>query len=190
MKTAVLIILSIAIIIGVIVMLNRLDDGIKYETYSSRNKNLNIVIDYISGWESRERGGEQGLVIFIEPKQDQADFSANISVMAQAQTEPLSIGAEAEKVLNKRLKLKDARVIAQTKRKLLAQQAVDLELAHKGLNQLYSTEAKLIPMKERIIVLQKYGKLFTIRYMNREEEFSKYDKAFYHCLKTLRPKTP
>ena len=89
-------------------------------------------------------------------------------------------------MIAKRMKLEDAEVLSRSKMRLLGSPAIDIALTYKKPDKLRSIDAKLIPFKERVVIFQKEDKFYTLRYMNPEEEFKKFDKAFYHCIKTLK----
>lgn len=168
--------------------------GLKYESYSSKDPELNITMDYILGWDYKEHRGSYGSyaqVIFIEPKKEQGlktHIVVTVKKSSKVKFKPLTIEAMWEDLLAKRLKLKDTKVLSKSNRKLLNTKAIDIELAYKTLDKLYRVDAELIPVKERIIIFEKGEKFYTLRYMNREEEFKKFERAFYHCIKTLRIK--
>lgn len=196
MKLSLKIILVILLIVGGIFMLNRYGsfNSLKYEKYSSKDQELNITMDYISGWSYKENRGPSGSyaqVLFIEPKQEEG-IKANIVLTVKSRSrvkfEPPTIETMAQDLTTKRLKLKDAKALSKSKMRLLNTEAKDIQLAYKTLDKLYSVDAKLIPARERIVIFKKDDKFYTLRYMNKEQEFKKFERAFSHCIKTLRIK--
>lgn len=190
MKCSLKIILVI-LLLGVMFMVNRYGRfvGLKFEKYSSRDPELNITMDYILGWNYTEHRGSYGSyvqVMFIEPEAEKGSFKANIVVTVKKSSNLSTVKSMAEDLLAKRLKLKEAKVLSNSKSRILNTEARDIQLAYKALDKLYSTDAKLIPIRERILVLKKGDKSYTLRYTNIEEEFKKFERAFYHCAKTLR----
>ena len=166
--------------------------GLGYEKYVSKDPKLNISMDYISGWLYSEHRGAQdsyAQVLFYEPDRKDKSRKAGIAVtvrdMSKVEFDPLSVEAAADDLLKKRLKLKDAKILSKSKIELLRTVAVDIKLTYKTLDKLYSTDAKLIPVKERIITFNRGGKFYTVRYENTAEEFERFEKAFSHCIKTL-----
>ena len=54
------------------------------------------------------------------------------------------------------------------------------------MNRLYSADAKLIPVKERVFIFKRGYKHYLLRYENSLKEFDKYNSAFTHIVKTLK----
>ena len=166
--------------------------GLGYEKYVSKDPKLNISMDYISGWLYSEHRGTQdsyAQVLFYEPDRKDKDRKAGIAVtvrdMSKVEFDPLSVEAAADDLLKKRLKLKDAKILSKSKIEFLRTVAVDIKLTYKTLDKLYSTDAKFIPVKERIVIFNRGGTFYTVRYENTAEEFERFEKAFSHCIKTL-----
>ena len=166
-------------------------DNVKYEEYSSKDPELNITMDYILGWRYSEHRGSYNSyaqVQFYGLKEK--DFAPSMVVTVEHSSKvkfkPLTVEGMADDLITKRMKLKDAKVLSRSKMKLLGSQAMDIALTYKMLDKLYATDPKFIPFKERVVIFRKQDKFYTLRYMNPEEEFKKFDKAFYHCIKTLK----
>lgn len=181
--------------IGVILMSNILgcNNGFKYLQYASKDPALNISLDYISGWSYREHRGDgknyDAGVIFIEDKKGRI-LKAFISVYVQDALKTGFVSPTLEAMVDdlvaKRLKLEDTKVLKKSKIKLLSTAAWEILFASKALDKIYSLDAKFIPIQERVVIFQKGDKFYVIRYQNREEEFSRYDKAFTHIIHTLK----
>ena len=82
--------------------------------------------------------------------------------------------------------MKDAKVLIKSKTKLLGAEAVDITLSYLGLDKPYSTDAKLIAMKERMIICQKADAFYFLRYENTEARYPEFEKAFGHIAKSVR----
>lgn len=188
-------IIFLFLMIGVMVMVGYygLAGGLKYEKYSSKDPELGITMDYISGWRHSEHRGSfdsYAHVLFYEPKREGKDYKAGMAVTAQKESKvefrPLTIETAADDLLKKRMQFKEAKLLSRSKTKLLGEAAVDIRLAYRKLDKLYSVDAKLIPVKERVVIFKRGNKFYTLRYDNTEEEFKKLDSAFTHCIKSLR----
>jgi len=184
---------KIILAIGVISMVNAYgcSKAVKYERYSSKDAQIGMAMDYISGWafsESRGAGNSYAQVIFYEPQRKDKNFKAGIVVTAQESSkiklDPLSVESFADELLSRREKLKDMKLLARTTGTALGEEAVVVILSYQTMDKLYSVDAKLIPVKERIVVLKKNNKFYTIRYQNTEKEFEEFNKAFSHILGT------
>jgi hypothetical protein len=167
--------------------------NVKYSNYSSKDAELNISMDYISGWtyiESRGSYGSYAQVQFIGPEIKGKDFRASMIVTVKKESKvdfkPLIVEAMIDDIVTRRLKFKDAQVLSKSKIKLSGIDAVDIALTYKELDRLRSIDAKFVPRKERLVIFKKGDKFYILRYVHSEEDFAKFDKAFYHCVKTLK----
>jgi hypothetical protein len=188
--------ICVFILIGVIYMVNiyGCTGSSEYARYSSKDQELNLTADYIRGWLSREHRGPNNSyasVLFYEDKKDKG-FKAHISITAKssstAEVSPSTLDAYTDDLIAKRLKFKDAKVLSKSKIRLLGTLASSIELSYKALDKLYTVDAKLIPVKERVVILKKADKFYVLLYQNKEEEFKKFSKAFSHIIKTLKLK--
>jgi len=182
------------LLIGVICMLNNYGctGGFQYAQYFSKDPELNIIIDYIPNWLYREhRDAQNGYasVLFFENREDK-NYKAKIAITMKnglkTEIKLSDIEAITDDLVTKRLKFKDAKLLSRSKTMLLGYEAREVLLSYKAMDKIYSTDAKLIPVKERILIFKKDDKLCLLRYENREEEFDKFNKAFDHIIKTLR----
>ena len=167
--------------------------NLKYERYSSKDIEINISMDYISGWlysEHRGSNDSYAQVIFYElakkDKTSRVGMAVTVEKSSKVRFQPLTLEAMADDLLNKRLKFKDARILSKVNTSLFDTEALDIELSYKTLDKLYSADAKLIPVKERIIIFKRNDRFYTLRYENTEEEFNKFAQAFTHCIGTLK----
>lgn len=174
-------------------MISRYDSfaGVKYEEYASKDAELNITMDYISGWRYSEHRGSYNSYAQVQfyglAKKDLApSMVVTVEHSSKVKFEPLTVEGMADDLITKRMKLKDAKVLSMSKMTLLGSQAMDIALTYKTPDKLYATDARFIPFKERVVIFQKQDKFYTLRYMNPAKEFKKFDKAFYHCIKTLK----
>jgi hypothetical protein len=184
---------KLTFMIGVISMLSfsGCSDTLKYEKYSSKDPEINITMDYISGWLYRETRGAKGSyaqVIFLEPQRQGKDFKAAIAVIAESspKVDKSGLSSFVDNLLLKRSKLKDMKLLSKDNSLLCAAEAISVELSYQTLDKLYSVDAKLIPVKEKIIILGKDGKFYTLRYINTDVEYAKFNKAFGHVVKTIQ----
>lgn len=185
-------------IIGAIIMLNFLGcfGNLKYKAYSSRDPQINLNMDYPATWSFREDRGalnSYAQVVFFEKNKKNKTFMAAIVVTVQqidkANLALPTLQGMKDDLINKRMHFKDCKVLSESKIKLLESDALDIALSYRTMDKLSGIDAKLIPVKERIIILQKDGRFYTIRYENTAEEFDQFDKAFYRCIKTLKFKS-
>lgn len=168
----------------------------KYDTYSSKDPEINAVMDYISGWsysESRGANDSFAQVVFYEPTKandiNRAGIVLTIEKESSASFSPLTVEAKADDLLSKRLKLKDAMVLSKTKESFLNNlDALEIELSYKMLDKLYAVDAKSVPFKEKIIIFKRSGRFYTLRYQSSEAVYDKFIKAFKHSAKSLKLK--
>jgi hypothetical protein len=183
------------LLLGVICMINTYGcaEDFKYERYSGKNPELNFTLDYISGWLYSEQVGSKdsfSQAVFYEPAgKGQASRVGMVVTVEKSQNleiNPLTIDARAEDILTRRLKFKDARVLAKDKKKILGFPAWDIKLSYKTPDKLYSIDAKLLPVKERMIIFKRQDRFYTLRYENKAEEFDKLSRAFDHLVNSLK----
>jgi len=168
-----------------------------FQKYSSNDPELNISLDYISGWLHAEQKGANGSfnqVVFYKPKVDKKDTS-KVAMMVVT-VEPISKMTLEEKTLQsvtdyliaKRMKFQSAKVISRSDiniKNFKMSAAVELLLSYRTLDKLYVANSKLIMFKERIVIFQYQDKFYTLRYENKEEEFDKFNKAFSRLIDSL-----
>jgi len=63
---------------------------------------------------------------------------------------------------------------------------LNITLSYRTLDKIYAVDAKLIPVKERLVILIKNDKFYLLRYRNTEDGFARFNKAFNHIIKTLK----
>lgn len=182
------------IIIGAIAMFNLFgcSSNVKYEKYSSKDSEINIAMDYISGWLYSEHRGSYNSyaqVLFYEKGDEKKIFKAGISVnvrdISKLETRPATIEAVADDLKSKRMKFKDSMLVSNGNLKVSGENAIVMDFSYKTLDKLYDVTAKLIPVKEKIVIFKKDNKLYTVRYENTAEDFKGFEKAFSHILNSI-----
>jgi hypothetical protein len=189
---------KVILAIGVISMAGSFgcSKALKYERYTSKDAQISMAMDYVSGWAySESRGAENSYsqVIFYEPQRKDKNLKAGIVVTVQnslkLKLDPSNVDSFVDELLSRREKLKDMKLLKRVKSTILGSEAAVATLAYKTIDKLNSIDAKLIPVREKIVVFKNNDKFYTIRYLNTENEFDKFDKAFSHILKTAELKT-
>jgi hypothetical protein len=189
---------KIILAIGVISMVGSYGCSkvVKYERYSSKDAQINLAMDYVSGWaysESRGAGNSYAQVIFYEPQRKDKNLKAGIVVTVQdslkLKLDSPSVESFIDDLLSRREKLKDMKLLARTQSSALGSEAVVVMVSYKTMDKLNSVDAKLIPLKERIVVFKNNNKFYTIRYQNTEKEFDEFNTAFSRIIKTAELKT-
>jgi hypothetical protein len=170
--------------------------AVKYERYSSKDIEINMAMDYISGWlfsESRGAENSYAQVIFYEPQRKDKNIKAGIVVTVRDSSklnlDPLSVDSFVDDLLSRRGKLKDMKLLSRSKSTVLGSEAVSVLLSYKTIDMLNNINAKLVPVKEKVVVFKNNNKFYTIRYQNMEKEFNVFNKAFSHILKTAELRT-
>jgi hypothetical protein len=189
--------IQIFLLIGVIYMFNSYGcaESFKYEQYTSQDSEINVSVDYISGWIYREQRGANdsfAQVVFCVPKKDDVISKAGIIITVEKSSkvrfQPLTIDAMVEDLIARRLKFKDSTVLSKSKTKIIGIDAREIILTYKTLEDMLLVTSKLVPMQERIFIFFKDDKFYTLRYENIETDFDKYDKAFTHIIHSLKLK--
>ncbi|MDD5669097.1 MAG: PsbP-related protein [Candidatus Omnitrophica bacterium] len=170
--------------------LNGCTPHLTFETYSSKDPEINLSMQYISGWQSSEHRGSNNSyaqVLFYEKASSEKQLSAIIAVTVRNKKGEKTDDSNTivDDLISKRLKFKDAKLESKTQGTVLGAPSVIIDLTYKTLDKLYSTDAKFVPVKEKIIVAIKENTLYTIRYENAAERFSTYESAFNHIVKTI-----
>jgi hypothetical protein len=181
-------------IIGAIAMFNLFgcSSNVKYEKYSSKDPEINIAMDYISGWLYSEHRGSYNSyaqVLFYEKGDEKKIFKAGISVnvkdMSKLETRPATIEAVADDLKSKRMKFKDFILVSNGNLKVSGENAIVMDFSYNTLDKLYDVTAKLIPVKEKIAIFKKGNKFYTVRYENTAEDFKRFEKAFSRILNSI-----
>jgi hypothetical protein len=187
--------LVVLFILGATVMLinSGCSGDYRYSEYSSKDADIGIKMDYPFGWKDIERKGAYGSfaqVQFVEPDAEghelRATMVATVKKSKDLKFKPQTVEAAAEDIISKRLKMNDSRLISDSDKRLFGQNARYIELSYKALVDEESIKERLCPVKEKIIIFRIEDKFYFLRYLNTKEEFNKFDKAFYHCVKSIR----
>lgn len=184
---------SIFLLLGAAYMVtcNGCSDAGKYKKYSSADPELNITMDYISGWQYRETRGSNNSyadVFFGEPrnKGEEKVLKAFISVTSVDTPRGGTLETIADGLSDNKLKYKDGKLLNRARIKIPAGEAIELSFSYKALNKIYSIDSKLIPVEEKVVILINGGRSYTIRYENKEDDFNRFDKDFGHIVKSMR----
>lgn len=182
------------IIIGAIAMFNLFgcSSNVKYEKYSSKDPEINISMDYISGWlysEHRGSNNSYAQVLFYEKGDEKKVFKAGISVNVRDESrieiKPAAIEAVADDLKLKRMKFKDSALVSRGNLKVSGENAIVMDFSYKTLDKLYDVTAKLIPVKEKVVIFKRGNKFYTVRYENTAEDFKRFEKAFTRVLNSM-----
>lgn len=162
-------------------------NGFQYEKYSGVAKDLNFSLDYLVGWKISEKIMKDFTqLIFLEPKKEGKVFGSTMAITVKEDL-PFATAAElAEDTVRKASKLEAFQVVNQSSIKIHGAEGKDLELSYKTLESIYQLNAKMIPVRERMIVFKKGSKFYVARYENTEEEFAKFNQAFTHIIKSIK----
>lgn len=193
MKAFIKIIVVIAIVIGGTVMAKYNGDceAGNYAQYSSEDAEINITMDYVADWQIRESRGSYGSyaqVQFIGPKQDILAPSMSVTVEKNKNPQAETIETKADDLVKKRMYYKEAKVLSRSAAELLNAPAIDITLTYIQMDKLLDLEAKSYLAKERVVIVQKDGKFYTLQYVNPEKVFSVFEEDFQRCIETLRIK--
>lgn len=181
------------LIMGVFFMmdLGGCSNGIQYASYSSIDKELNVAMDYIAGWDVKEhRGVGYASVLFLEKRVDggyQAGVNVTVKNKASVKPEISSPASMADAFVAQKLKLREARLLKRSPLTLgYAAGAEDLLFSYTLLDKLYSLDAKPIAAQERIVIFKRGDMFYIVSYQSAQKDFYRFDKAFTRCLKSLR----
>jgi len=162
----------------------------KYEQYSSKDIELNIAMDYIADWRYSEHRGSYGSyaqVQFYKVVKDKIapSFIVTVERSSKVKFTPLTIEGLADDLVKKRILIKDSTLVSQNETELLGLPALDLTLTYKKPDKMDSINPTLLPFQERIFIVQKDDKFYTIRYVNPLLAYEEFEQAFLHCIGTL-----
>ncbi len=143
-------------------------------------------IDYPKGWELREMTGASGSfnVLFFQPGQEKG-FTSNIGVTVKRYVAASAPEDPAVGLLTSKLRFKEARLLDKRKTKVGGANATEVLVSYKIQDKILRADAQWISVKERFVVFQKGSFLWIVRYQAREGDFSLFEKAFSHSLRTL-----
>ncbi len=167
--------------------------GIKYAQYTGKDPRLNLKMDFIAGWlHSEQRGTDDDYVqvLFYERELQQKARRALIAVTLKPASafdwEPVTPLSVLYDILGKRSKLTDMAVESKGVRgTLLGVETRSAAITYRIPDKLHSAGARLIPVKEKIVVLRKGDTVYLIRYENSSRDFPAFENAFNRILKTI-----
>lgn len=163
--------------------------GLKFEKYSSKAPELNIELEYISGWQHAEDRGSYNSYVqaMFYPVEKTKAYQPLMTVLKII---PKDNSAGLENPVNdliaKRLKYKDAQVLSRSKTKLLGVEAVVAEFSYRALENLLKANSALILFKEKDVIFKKDGNLYLLTYKNAAENYVEFSPGFDHLVKTLK----
>lgn len=166
----------------------------KYEKYISKNSTVDFTLDYLHGWEPQEQIGSFNSflqICFYEPvikgKGLRAMMVVTIEDASKVAIMPKTIIGLQDDIIKKRMFFNSAKVLSKINRKVLGMNAIEMKLSYKTISDPVKI-GKLVFYKEEIIILERNGKFYTIRYGNFADEFDNYSKAFDHIVKSIKLK--
>lgn len=165
----------------------------RYNQYSSKDTQLNIKMDYPKNWTfAEERGayGSYAQVIFLEPVKKDKPLRGMMVVTIKDESKfdikPLTLTMFGEDLLKKRLAFKDAQKISESYLKFLGFDAKVIELSYSMPDNPERMDAKDVPLLESIVCFKKGSQFYILRYVNEKQDFRRLEKAFTHCVNTLK----
>jgi len=185
----------VLLIAGAIYMLNFFGcaGDSKYEVYSSKNSELNFTIDYIKGWDHREQIGSLKSFIqavFYEPAIKDKKILAMIAVTVEDGSKvnftPKNIDGMLSDLIKKRMLFDSAKILSKARKNVCGAEAFEIEFSYKTLDSFENIKAKLAPTKERVVIFERSGKFYTVRYTNLADNFDMYSNAFKHIVKSIK----
>ena len=183
------------ILIGVFMALNMFGCGAgpEFGKYSSKDTEIKVTMDYLSGWsfvEERGSVGSYAQVVFSQQVQSKkpvkAIFVLTVKKETKAGLKAATMEAMSDDFLNKRLKLKDAKNLSRQQTQVLGFNSAELVFTYSLPSNPDMLPMKFVPMKERIICFKREDRFFCLRYVNTSDEFEDLEEAFMHCVKSLR----
>lgn len=185
----------VSIIMGVTFMVSACgySRSLDYKKFSSNNPQLGCTLDYISGWKYVEQTGSLGsyeqVVFHPELGKDTTSYAAIVlTVERTSPPNPANLDAFIKALLYKRAQFTDMQLVSDSKVKLCGVEGADIKLKYKKQKRLYSAGSELIAIQEKLIILEKDGKFYTLRYENEEAKFGEFINAFDHITGTLSVK--
>ncbi len=163
--------------------------GFNYERYSTKDSQIGIEIDYISGWvplETRGSYGSYSELTFLEPVKKNKPLRSMMSVIVRSvdkiEPKPVTIEKFMEDIVGKRLKLKGAKLLGRSAMQLSGSNALVADFSYQLPANPESLDASYILMNEKLVVLSRGERCYTYRYVGTAEDFKVYLKAFLHCI--------
>lgn len=169
--------------------------GEKFEKYSSQDPLINITAEYIAGWKHDETRGSYNSyaqVMFFPFKEGQISPRALIAVTVRDQSKlgftPPTAEAALADLLAKRMQFQEAKVLSQSKMKLLGTEAMVIELSYLTLENLLKMDSKLVLVKEKVIIFKKDDYFYFLRYEAQSKDYNKFSSAFTRMVHSIKIK--
>jgi hypothetical protein len=185
--------LLLVTITGVLAMagFDQQKNEVVFSEYSSKDPLIGISMQYPSGWrviEDRGANSNYAQAQFIEMTQNELAATFVVTAKEKVKTfgSPLTLKEIADDLMTKRMLLLEANVIKRSDTLLNANPAILIELTYKTPDKLYSTEAKLVSIQERILLIERGKNYYTVRYTNISEDFNRFLPAFELCVNSLK----
>ena len=157
-------------------------DNESYGQYSSEDTELNLTMDYPGGWRYSEHRGAYGIYAQVQFSGELENniapsFIVKVERASKVEFQPLTTEGLADDLVKKRMLFEDSNVESRVETKLLGLPAIDLIMTYKQPVRLHSTEFKLIIFKERVIIVQKDDRFYTLRYVNPQQAYEDFEPA-------------
>ena len=192
MKTYLKIFMGIIAVSGGMIMSNHDGScsGSRYEAYSSQDPEINVTMEYPSGWQYQEHRGSYGSYAQVQFYGEVQDgFAPSIVLTVEREEKvsfaPLTLEGMADDLAGKRMKLAEAQILSKTNTTILDVPAVDMTWTYKQPRELYSIDLTQIGFQERMIIFQKDGRFYTLRYVNPQAVFADYEEDFARSIETF-----
>jgi hypothetical protein len=165
----------------------------KFEKYSSRDPELNVEMDYFSGWvfsESRGAYDSYAQAIFLEPvkkgKLLRASMVLTMMKESKVNFKPLTLEGFLEDWMKKWGTRNNVKIFSQEKSRICDLDAYVVKLTYEELANPESAKANFIPMQERVVLFKRNGQYYMLRYVNVFKDFRFFDGPFSHCTRSLK----
>lgn len=166
---------------------------VEYNQYSSKDKKLSITMDYPKGWDFDEEHGAYGAyvqVIFLEPvklgKPLRGMMAVTVKDESKTGVKPPTLEMFGKDLLNKRLAFKDAKKLSESRMAFLGFNACVMEVSYSLPESPDRTDVKYVSLQERVIFFKRGSRFYVLRYVNEKKDFGSQEKAFMHCVNTLK----
>lgn len=168
-------------------------DSAKYLKYSNSNPQVNLSVEYPDGWRYIAYKNQQSgfpVVVFAPPADGSGAFSVLMSVEVAdtkgAGGKELSAKAVTDGIIERELKMPEARLLSRTKASVGFTKAEDIRMSLNMLDKMHTKGSKLLPSLARIMTFKKGDKVYAVKLIAKQEEYERYGKAFDRMVKTLK----
>jgi len=176
-----------------IIKYGKSDKDPAFTQYIPKDELFDISFKHPAGLEVRERRGSYGSFIqaqivdpsILKEKKMRSSITLTIYPKSKVKFKPVTAQGLSEDTKNKRLTLKDAKLLSSSKLSLKGLDAIDQTLTYSMIN-LWKRDAKLFPIKERMVYFEKGDNLYEIRLTDLEEDFDSNLMIFDKVLASLK----